>query len=74
MGSGPTSQYKHSTIFSEESIIRDDSGHRRDKTHYDVSVYGEVDTSWEESPSIKKYGRSRHLQADPKCFLVSTLQ
>jgi len=74
MGSGLTSQYKHSAIFIEDSIIRDDSGHRQDKTQYNVSVDGEVDTSWGEGPSIKKSGRSRHLQADPECFLVGTLQ
>jgi len=74
MGSGLTSQYKHLTIFIGESIIRDDSGHRRGKTQYNVSIDGEVDTSWGESPSIKKSGRSRRFQADPECFLVGTLQ
>jgi len=74
MGSGLTSQYKHSTIFIGDSIIRDDLDHRRGKTQYNLSVDGEVDTSWGESPSIKKSGRSRHLQADPECFLVGMLQ
>jgi len=74
MGSELTSQYKHSAIFIGDSIIRDDSGHRRGKTQYNVSVDGEVDTSWGQSPSIKKSCRSRHLQADPECFLVGTLQ
>ena len=74
MGSGPASQYKHSAIFIGDNIIIDESSLRRGKARYDVSVDGEVDTSWGESPSIKKSGRSRHLQADPECFLVGTLQ
>jgi len=66
MGSGPTSQYKHSTIFTGDSIIRDDPGHRRGRTQYNVSVDGEVDTSWGEIPSIKKSGRSRLLASRPR--------
>jgi len=74
MGSGLSSQYKHSAIFIGDSIIREDSGHRRGKTQYNVLVDGEVDASWGESPPIKKSGRSRHLQANLECFLVGTLQ
>jgi len=74
MGSGLTSQYKHSAIFIGDNIIGDESSLCWGKARYDVSVDGEVDTSWGESPSIKKSDRSRHLRADPECFHVGALQ
>jgi len=61
MGSGLTSQYKHSTIFIGDNIIGDESSLRRGKARYDVSIDGEVDTSGGEIPSIKKFDKSRHL-------------
>ena len=74
MGSGPTSQYNHSATFIGDNIIGDESSLCGGNAQYDVSVDGVVDSSWGENPSIKKFGGNRHLQADPKCFLVGTLQ
>lgn len=54
MGSGPTSQYEHLTIFVRDGIIGDRSSHRWGKACHKVTTNGEVDTSRGESPILTK--------------------
>jgi len=53
MGNGPTSQNKHSTIFIGDDIIGEELNCCRGKARHGISIDGEVDTSWGESPLIR---------------------